>query len=252
MAKKVNIEINEATLVAYRKRVEKMKKVTNVLFFITLGLGVFDIFYLTFFQHVPWEEAVFRVMQYVGMMFVFAAPKLLRRFNIFVPISLSVVISVFAFGALVLGDGLDLYGRFTWWDSLLHTFSGALLSYIALWLIHFIMAHNDKYIYLNKYFLALFLVCFAVAMGACWEMIEFTYDHLFGTNTQQFMATTTGSIIGPDDQPLCGHEALIDSMVDLLLDLAGALLIAIYSILRHDRLKKNYALIQLVMKEGVK
>ena len=78
---------------------------------------------------------------------------------------------------------------------------------IALWLIHIIMAENDKYIYFNKWFLCLFLVMFSLGLGACWEIIEYTYDSLMGTNTQQFMATTTGSIFTPEDEPLCGHAA---------------------------------------------
>ena len=139
-----------------------------------------------------------------------------------------------------MGDGLDLYGRVPWWDKLLHAESGFLLSMIALWLIHIIMAENDKYIYFNKWFLCLFLVMFSLGLGACWEIIEYTYDSLMGTNTQQFMATTTGSIFTPEDEPLCGHAALRDSMQDLILDLVGALLVAVYGFIRHDKLIERY------------
>ena len=47
-------------------------------------------------------------------------------------------------------------------------------------------------------------------------------------------------IIGPEDVPLCGHEALRDSMGDLILDLLGALLVAIYGFIRHDKLIERY------------
>ena len=188
-----------------------------------------------------WDEIVFRGMQYVAMLLVMYLPLILKkRFSIEVPWTLSVVIVLFCFSSLILGDGLDLYGKVPWWDKLLHTESGFLLSMIALWLIHIIMAENDKYIYFNKYFLCLFLVMFSLGLGACWEIIEYSYDSLMGTNTQQFMATTTSSLITAEDEPLCGHDALRDSMQDLILDLVGALLVAIYGFIRHDKLMKRY------------
>jgi hypothetical protein len=189
----------------------------------------------------PWDEIVFRLLQFIVMLVIMQLPRLLRsRFSIEVPWLLSIVIVIFCFSALIMGDGMDFYGRLPWWDKLLHAESGVLLSMIALWLIHVIMADNDKYIYFNKWFLCLFLIMFSVGLGACWEIMEFSYDSIMGTNTQQFMATTTGSIFTPEDEPLCGHAALCDSMQDLILDLAGALLVAVYGLIYHDKLIERY------------
>jgi len=189
----------------------------------------------------PWDEIVFRLLQFVVMLVIMQLPRFLRsRFSIEVPWLLSIVIVIFCFSALIMGDGMDFYGRLPWWDKLLHAESGVLLSMIALWLIHVIMADNDKYIYFNKWFLCLFLIMFSVGLGACWEIMEFSYDSIMGTNTQQFMATTTGSIFTPEDEPLCGHAALCDSMQDLILDLAGALLVAVYGLIYHDKLIERY------------
>ncbi|MBR1481289.1 MAG: hypothetical protein IJ609_05130 [Paludibacteraceae bacterium] len=188
-----------------------------------------------------WDEIAFRGLQYVAMLLIMQLPYLLkRRFRIEVPWLLSLIIVIFCFSALIMGDALNLYGRIFWWDKLLHAESGILLSMVALWIIHVLMAENDKYIYFNKWFLCLFLVMFSLGLGACWEIIEYTYDSLMGTNTQQFMATTTGSIFTAEDIPLCGHDALRDSMQDLMLDLAGALLVAIYGLCNHNRLIERY------------
>ena len=188
-----------------------------------------------------WDEIAFRGLQYVAMLLIMQLPYLLkRRFRIEVPWLLSLIIVIFCFSALIMGDALNLYGRISWWDKLLHAESGILLSMVALWIIHVLMAENDKYIYFNKWFLCLFLVMFSLGLGACWEIIEYTYDSLMGTNTQQFMATTTGSIFTAEDIPLCGHDALRDSMQDLMLDLAGALLVAIYGLSNHNRLIERY------------
>lgn len=188
-----------------------------------------------------WDEIVFRGLQYVAMLLIMQLPWLLkRRFRIEVPWILSLILVIFCFSALIMGDALDLYGKIPWWDKLLHAESGVLLSMVALWLIHVLMAENDKYIYFNKWFLCLFLVMFSLGLGACWEIIEYSYDSLMGTNTQQFMATTTGSIYTDQDIPLCGHDALRDSMQDLILDLTGALLVAIYGLVYHNRIIERY------------
>ena len=203
-------------------------------------MGIINVAWLIY-KGTCWEECAFRGVQYVTMLLIMKLPQILnRRFHVEVPWILSAFIVIFCFSALVLGDALNLYGRIPWWDKLLHAESGVLLSMVALWLIHIIMAENDKYIYFNKWFLCLFLVMFSLGLGACWEIIEYTYDSVMGTNTQQFMATTTGSIITPEDLPLCGHDALRDSMGDLILDFFGALCVAIYGFVRHETLAERY------------
>ena len=215
-------------------------RVNNFVTWLVVAMGVVNVSWLIY-KGSHWDECVFRGLQYVAMVLIMQLPRMLKkRFQIEVPWLLSAVIVLFCFSALVLGDGLNLYGRIPWWDKLLHAESGVLLSMIALWLIHVIMAENDKYIYFNKWFLCLFLVMFSLGLGACWEIIEYTYDSIMGTNTQQFMATTTGSIFTPEDLPLCGHDALRDTMGDLILDFAGALLVAVYGFIRHDKLIERY------------
>ena len=44
----------------------------------------------------------------------------------------------------------------------------------------------------------------------------------------------------PNDVPLSGHEALRDTMTDLILDLVGSLLVSIYVFLRYNKLMKMH------------
>ncbi len=219
---------------------EQIHRLNTIITWLIAAMAVVNVTWLIVEQK-AWDEITFRALQYVVMLLIMHLPVLLRkRFSIEVPWILSVLIVIFCFSSLIMGDGLDLYGRIPWWDKLLHAESGVLLSMIALWLIHVLMAENDKYVYFNKYFLCLFLIIFSLGLGACWEIIEYSYDGLMGTNSQQFMASTTGSIITPADIPLCGHDALRDSMEDLILDLLGALVVAVYGFIRHDKLIERY------------
>jgi len=255
MAKETKTASWEEIEPKYRQRIKRLHTLNNVAFWVTLALAVFNVGMLILRGNSTLAEIAFRGGQYLAMLLVLKLPSFLRmRFKVEVPASLSIVIVLFCFFSLVLGDGLDFYGKFPWWDSVLHGFSGVLLSMIALWLIHIIMADNDKSIYFNKYFLALFLVMFSLGMGACWEIIEYTYDSVSGTNTQQFMASTTGSLITAEDIPLCGHAALRDTMTDLILDLVGSLLVAIFGIFYHDKAIEKYDILIKMMKidnEGI-
>lgn len=233
--------MNSINLQNRNEQLERLHRANKIFFWLIIAMAVFNITYLIVKGNATWDVVAFRGVQYIAMLLIMQLPNLLKkRLKIVVPWVLSVAVVVFCFSALILGDGLDLYGKLPWWDKLLHSESGILLSLIALWLIHIIMAENDKYIYLNRWFLAIFLVMFSLGLGACWEIMEFTYDSLMGTNTQQFMATTTSSIFTPEDIPLCGHDALKDSMVDLILDLLGALAVAVYGFINHDKLLKRY------------
>ena len=218
-----------------------LRNVNNLLTVIVFVIGVSIVVYLSVSDKSTPTEIIFRGMQLVLMVLLLQAPSVVQmRYRIEVPPLLSAVVLLFAFTALVLGDGLDFYGRFTWWDKLLHAESGILLSMVAMWLIHVIMARNAKYIYFNKYFLVLFLMMFSLGMGALWEILEYTYDSIAHTNSQQFMASTTSSIILPTDIALQGHDALRDTMTDLILDLAGASLVAVYGLFNHEKIVQRY------------
>lgn len=220
---------------------KKLILIKKGLFLITILLALSNMIILIFFkEHVNIGNMIFRFVQYVAMLLVLIAPQLLKKwFQINVPLGLYIVIALFAFNALVLGDALNFYGRYSWWDSVLHFHSGIILSFVGLWLVYLIMEKNSKYIYLNKYFLSLFIIMFSLGMGALWEIGEYTCDGLFHTNSQQYMKTTSGTMISSQDIPLQGHDALTDTIKDLALDLGGSVVVAVYGFVRHEKFKKN-------------
>ena len=62
-------------------------------------------------------------------------------------------------------------------------------------------------------FVAFFAFCFSVAVGAVWEIFEFSMDQLAGTNMQKPMF----------DDP----SGLTDTMWDIIVDTLGALVISV-------------------------
>ncbi|MBQ9705686.1 MAG: hypothetical protein IJV55_05830, partial [Paludibacteraceae bacterium] len=107
---------------------KQLHKVNRIATWLIAGMAVANVTWLIV-VHSTWDEIVFRGLQYVAMLIIMYLPQILkRRFHIEVPWILSLVIVVFCFSSLIMGDGLDLYGRIPWWDKLLHAESGFLLS----------------------------------------------------------------------------------------------------------------------------
>ena len=223
------------------ERKQRLYRVNNVMFWVTLVSGIAYVVWLIIVGQRSTVEVVFRGFQFVTMLLVLSFPVFVRRrLKRDLPIELYVLLILFCFASLVLGGGLDFYGRFPWLDTVLHFFSGLLLSMLALWFMHVIMGKDEKYIYQNKYFLCLFVVMFSLGVGALWELTEYVIDIILGTNLQQFILRKTGAIITPEDIPLCGQEALADTMKDLVIDLGSSLLVAVYVFIRHDKVLARY------------
>lgn len=216
---------------------DSLKRIYTVLFVLTIGFGAGNIVYLWHQLDVTPNALFFCAIQYVVILAILTIPVLLRkRFMIHIPLLITVVCALFGFVTMIMGDGLNFYGRFNWWDSVLHLFSGSVLAFVGLWIISIMFENSSQVVLRNKTFIAFYVLLFGLSCGAVWEVCEYAYDAIAGTNTQQFMATTTASIVSAEDVPLCGHEALRDTMGDMILNLVGSLLVAIFVFLRYDKL----------------
>lgn len=150
----------------------------------------------------------------VVIILIVLLPEILRRKKLVkIPTELQVLVIVFVFAALFLGEVRSFYERFWWWDIILHTGSGLLLGILGFLLVY-ILNENDR-IDLNMHprFVALFAFLFALAVGTLWEIFEFGIDQLFGGNMQK---------------PMLGDPSgLTDTMWDLIVDALGAFAISL-------------------------
>lgn len=181
------------------------------------------------------DKVLFVGVQYLVMLLVIVPGRLKKRLYIEMPWMLFAFIVLFTFTGLFLGEVLEFYKKFSWWDDLLHAESGFLLAVISLWCLRVALAESEKPIYVNRWFLAIYLVTFSLGLAVIWEFYEFTIDGLLGVNMQQYMASTTGSLVTKMDVPLTGRDALYDTMIDLIYTLVGAVPIAIYYFFANKR-----------------
>lgn len=182
----------------------------------------------------------FKLFEVVLMIIIALTPFIYEKYaHIRIPTGLKAGMIVFCFSALILGDVADFYGRFVWWDLLLHGLSGILFGYIADTILNIVCSkiQTDVPIHPPFWFAAIWIICFVLAIGGLWEMMEYVTDGMLGLNSQQFLESG-----GTFDEtvPLQGREALRDTMEDMLMNLVGAIFLAGILIITQDN-RRNHS-----------
>ena len=135
------------------------------------------------------------------------------RIQVEIPPEFEVLTVAFIFASLFLGETREFYSKFWWWDIALHTTSGVLLGILGLLLVYVLNETPRVDLHMRPGFVAFFAFCFALSIGAVWEMFEFAMDQFFGMNMQKPMFSDP--------------SGLTDTMFDLIVDAVGAMLVSI-------------------------
>ncbi|MFJ7468296.1 hypothetical protein ACIQWI_07040 [Peribacillus frigoritolerans] len=163
-------------------------------------------------------DETFKSLVSIGGVVCGAIPLLLALFTK-LQFNLPIIISylIFLFGSQFLGSILGWYGL-GWWDTFLHLLSGSLLAFTGIALYERLVYRNaGKEI--SPWFVFLFTLSFSALGGVIWEIYEFSSDQLFGMTLQ-------GG----------GNK---DTMIDLIADTIGGLIIAVWAGVRTKiKLKK--------------
>ncbi len=161
------------------------------------------------------SDYVLMLLQCIFGIFAMFLPALLeRKWNLIIPSNMMILYTIFLYCAIYLGEVRDFYYVVPHWDNILHATSGAMLSALGFSIIVLLNKSSKVHLHLSPIFICLFAFCFAVTMGALWEIYEFLADGLLKMNMQKF-ALKDGTL-------LIGREALADTMHDLIIDSISA------------------------------
>lgn len=153
-----------------------------------------------------------------------------KRFGVYLPNTLQIIITLFIFSAQVLGEMNGFYDKIPWWDTMLHATSGTILGLLGFMFVYLLNEKGDANVNLSPIFVVIFAFCFAITMGVFWEFFEFASDRLLGYNMQRFR--------------LPGEDGLVDTMEDLIVDTIGAGVACIFGWIymkkQNDTLFNNY------------
>ncbi|MDQ8204502.1 hypothetical protein [Pelagicoccus sp. SDUM812003] len=163
----------------------------------------------------------------IAIMLATMSPIILgRRFQVYIPPEFQLMAIGFVFAALFLGELRQFYVRIWWWDIALHTTSGFLLGILGFLLVYLLNENARIELTMRPRFVAFFAFVFAVAIGAVWEIFEFTMDQVFGTQMQKPMFNDP--------------SGLTDTMWDLIVDTLGALIISLLGWWYMRRRKRSF------------
>lgn len=170
------------------------------------------------FINAQWEIFLSAVVT----LLLFLLPTILsKRTRVVIPAPMQMIILLFIFASMYLGEVRQYFHRFWWWDSMLHTTSAFLLGYLGFLLIYTLNKDRNIHVKLSPFFIALFAFCFAVTAGVIWEIFEFLVDNITGSDMQG--ARNLEQAYGYFNTRL----GLLDTMRDLILDTAGALVVSV-------------------------
>jgi hypothetical protein len=193
----------------------RIQKYINYFIWITLiGAGVFAFF-----------TARWTALFVSGLAFIltFLPVFFERRYKIYIPVEFEILVVVFVYAGLFLGEVRGYYTIYWWWDVVLHATSAIAFGIIG-FVILFILYKRGE-VQAHPIWLALFSFSFAVMIGAVWEIFEFGMDQFFGLNMQK--------------------SGLIDTMWDLIVDSGGALIASLLGFL-YLKGEKRFSLAKLM------
>ncbi|MEL4304320.1 hypothetical protein [Methanococcoides sp. LMO-2] len=170
-----------------------------------------------------WLSTIFRLMLIIGcivatltgnwmhlgffiyVLVVTFLPSLIeKRYKFKFPNEFEVLIMLYIYASLMLGEYGEYFEIFWWWDLFLHTSLGIIFPALGFILVY--VLNSEHQVNLSPFFIALFSFSIAVSFGAIWEIFEYVMDGLFGLNMQK--------------------SGLVDTMWDLIVETASAFLMS--------------------------
>ena len=166
----------------------------------------------------------------LGMVVMLLPSMIEKRWNLSIPHPVYLLYYIFLYCAVFLGEVFEFYYRVPHWDSILHFFSGAMLSALGFIVVDLLNRSEQVSVTLSPLFVSLFAFCFALALGAVWEIYEYACDGVMGLNMQKY-ADAQGVM-------KIGRASLHDTMKDLMVDASAALTM---SVLGYFSIRKRQA-----------
>lgn len=105
-----------------------------------------------------------------------------------------------------------LYREVWWWDHVTHTLSATVVAAAGYAAVSALDRYSDSVRFTDR-FLFVFIVLFTVGLGVFWEVLE-------------FVARELADLVGAD--PVLVQYGLEDTIVDLVFDMVGAVLLALF------------------------
>jgi hypothetical protein len=188
-------------------------KIATVLYY---GVRVFvALSVLVFLFRGEWSSAFSACLIFVLMLL----PAFLKsQYRVYLPFGLEVAVTTFIFLTLFLGSLANFYEQILWWDDMLHIVSGFLFGLLGFIVVYELNDERVGKLNLSPLFVAVFSICFSLALSVVWEIYEFGADQLLGFTMQR--------------------DGIMDTMIDLIANAVAALVVGVFAYLWMRKQKK--------------
>ena len=116
-----------------------------------------------------------------------------RNYRITLPFELDLLFTLMVFLHAFMGEVLDLYSKFELFDKALHLYGGVVIAMLGFLVVYTL--HYTRKVRLSLPLVGFFTISFTMAMGAMWEIGEFTVDKFFNTRAQNSLDDTMFDMI---------------------------------------------------------
>jgi len=154
----------------------------------------------------------------IALFFAFLPSIIERNYKINLPNEFETFVILFLFLHFALGEMRGFYEKIAWWDLMMHSSSAIMLGMLGFMIVYTLFYTRE--VRCSPLFAAIFTFSFVLALGAVWELFEFSMDVLLNFNMQK--------------------SGLIDTMTDLLLDTIGALFSSVFGYLYITKKRKGF------------
>lgn len=223
---------------------KRKPKVAFLLLTEAVLIGV--IFYFLFFKNRPDHAWKFFITMFLAMIPL----GLELTFSLVSRMPLYCFAVVYACGHTV-GSCFGLYLSCMWWDKLLHFAQGVLFTILVYYLLQRLYDSAGARRAMNL----VMAVSFAVLIAVLWEVVEFSADRILSFDMQKdtYVSEIHSFLLADQSEEAASIEkiesvvvngqelpgyvdvGLNDTMWDLIMSLAGAILFALYGMLDGDR-----------------
>lgn len=208
-----------------RRSIERIAEWMTVIILFTLVIG-----FVAALKQGNWVSMIIIITTFI----LVCLPRIIKEITkskipinfINIPVEFEIFIIIFIYATLFLGEIKNYYIEYWWWDTALHTSSGLAFGLIG-FMILFMLYKGEK-IKASPKIIAMFSFAFALAIGALWEIVEFTIDQTSGGSHWQGVG-------------------VLDTMKDLIVDSLGALVSSIAGYFYLNG--KNEIIVKTIMKE---
>lgn len=146
---------------------------------------------------------------------LFLVPSFFKKnLGIELPSVLEIIIMLFIFSAIILGEIGCYYVKVPVWDTVLHTVNGFLCAAIGFSLVDILNRNNNTKFNLSPLYLSIVAFCFSMTIGVLWEMFEFGADVFFLTDMQKDFVINRISSVALDET-LTNTPVVIDGITSV-------------------------------------